>query len=179
MKDRTDDIFFEELIRIYGEELLRLAFTYVKNRTVAEDVVQDVFVKAFEKRQDFRGESTYRTFLYRMTINRCHDYLRSWAYKNTRVSMMLNTMFSSSNSTENSAIQKNENIIIGNAVLQLSTKYREVIVLYYYKGFLIDEIAELINCSVNTVKTRLRRAREQLKNHFMLEGEHFYERFSN
>ncbi|WP_391115800.1 sigma-70 family RNA polymerase sigma factor [Psychrobacillus sp. L3] len=179
MKDRTEDLFFEELIRTYGEELLRLAFTYVKNRTVAEDVVQEVFVKAFEKRKDFRGEATYRTYLYRMTINQCHDYLRSWAYKNTRVSMMLHTMFSSSNTTETSVIQKNDNIMIGNAVLQLPTKYREVIVLYYYKGFQIDEIAELIDCSVNTVKTRLRRGREQLKNHFTLEGEHFHERFSN
>lgn len=57
-------ILFEDLIDQYSEELLRLAFTYVKNRQAAEDVVQDVFLRAYEKRDDFKGLSSYKTYLY-------------------------------------------------------------------------------------------------------------------
>ena len=76
---------FEQLVITYAEELLRLAFTYVKDKQIAEDIVQDVLMKAFEKQSDFRGEASYKTYLYRLTINRSYDYLRSWSYKNTVV----------------------------------------------------------------------------------------------
>ena len=55
---------------------------YVGNKQTAEDIVQDVFLKAFVKQKVFRGESSYETYLYRMTINRCHDYFRNWSFKN-------------------------------------------------------------------------------------------------
>ncbi|WP_243458049.1 RNA polymerase sigma factor [Sporosarcina sp. Te-1] len=51
----SSDALFEDLVTQYGESLMRLAYTYVKNRQVAEDIVQDVFLKAFEKQHDFRG----------------------------------------------------------------------------------------------------------------------------
>ncbi|WP_332647506.1 RNA polymerase sigma factor [Lysinibacillus sp. 54212] len=61
---------FEILIRTYAEELLRLAFIYVKNKQMAEDIVQDVLLKAFEKRDHFRGESNYNTIVsVRMAIS--------------------------------------------------------------------------------------------------------------
>ena len=75
----------EQFIYEHGEELLRLAYTYVKKHDVAEDLVQDVLLKAFEQREQFLGQSSYRTYLYRMTINRCYDYFRSWSYRNTIV----------------------------------------------------------------------------------------------
>ncbi|MDX1770700.1 MAG: sigma-70 family RNA polymerase sigma factor [Planococcaceae bacterium] len=156
-------ILFEDLIDQYSEELLRLAFTYVKNRQAAEDVVQDVFLRAFEKRDDFKGLSSYKTYLYRMTINRCYDHLRSWSFKNIQISNKIALIFHGDNSTETLAITKNEKFMLGKEILTLALKYREVLILYYYKDLNVDEIATILNCSTNTVKTRLKRAREKLK----------------
>lgn len=167
----------EQFIREHGEELLRLAFTYVKSKEIAEDIVQDVLLKAFEKQQDFRGTASYRTYLYRMTINRSYDYLRSWSYKNTVLTMKIQTIFQGEGSAEKQALRNNEQQQIGHAVLTLPIKYREVIVLYYYKDMKVETIAEVLNCSINTVKTRLRRGREKLK--YKLEGSGYDERFTN
>ncbi|MEK4230526.1 sigma-70 family RNA polymerase sigma factor [Solibacillus sp. FSL H8-0538] len=167
----------EAFIKIHGEELLRLAFTYVKNREIAEDIVQDVLLKAFEKRTDFRGGSSYRTYLFRMTINRCHDYLRSWHYKNTFVTTKIQSIFKGSVSAEQLVLENDESKLLGHAVLKLPVKYREVIVFYYYKEMSTEEIAELMQCPVNTIKTRLKRGREKLK--VELDGSALYEGFQN
>lgn len=68
---------FDHILHTYGESIIRLG-----NKQTAEDIVQDVFLKAFEQQKAFRGESSYKTYLYRMTMNRCHDYFRSWSFKN-------------------------------------------------------------------------------------------------
>lgn len=174
MKEGQD---FERLIRTYGEELLRLAFIYVKNKQMAEDIVQDVLLKAFEKSDNFRGESNYKTYLFRMTINRSYDYLRSWHYKNLIFSLKLQGIVKSNLSTEALVIKQSTTREIGDAVLQLPIKYREVIVLHYYKELKIDEIAGILGCSSNTVKTRLKRGREKLKP--ILERGDIHERFTN
>lgn len=136
-----------------------------------------MLLKAFEKQQEFRGAASYRTYLYRMTINRSYDYLRSWNYKNTVLTMKIQTIFQGASSAEKQAITNSEQQQIGHAVLVLPIKYREVIVLYYYKDMKVETIAEILNCSVNTVKTRLRRGREKLK--YSLEGGGYDERFTN
>jgi len=156
-------ILFEDLIDQYGEGLMRLAFTYVKNRQVAEDVVQDVFMRAYEKRDDFKGHSSYKTYLYRMTINRCYDHLRSWSFKNVQISNKLSLLFQSVPSTETISILQDEKNMLGKEVLSLPLKYREVLVLYYYKDLSVEEIASIFKCSANTIKTRLKRARDKLK----------------
>lgn len=156
-------ILFEDLIDQYGEGLMRLAFTYVKNRQVAEDVVQDVFMRAYEKRDDFKGHSSYKTYLYRMTINRCYDHLRSWSFKNVQISNKLSLLIHGVPSTETITILQDEKNMLGNEVLSLPLKYREVLVLYYYKDLSVEEIASILKCSANTIKTRLKRARDKLK----------------
>ncbi|MGN7477524.1 sigma-70 family RNA polymerase sigma factor [Solibacillus silvestris] len=167
----------EQFIRTHGEELLRLSYTYVKNKEAAEDVVQDVLLKAFEQRGQYRGEASYRTYLYRMTINRSYDYLRSWSYKNTVLTNKIQQIFQGGKSTEQQVLTISENRALGKAVLDLPVKYREAIILYYYKELKIAEIAELLSCSDNTVKTRLRRGREKLKS--TLEGGAWDDEFSS
>lgn len=167
----------EQFIKIHGEELLRLAYTYVKNKEAAEDIVQDVLLKAFEQHEQFRGEASYRTYLYRMTINRSTDYLRSWSYKNTILTEKFQKFFKGTKSVEQEVLVISENRMLGEAVLNLPVKYREVIIFYYYKELKIDEIAEMLSCSDNTVKTRLRRGREKLK--LVLEGGAWDDEFSS
>ncbi|MGE7923721.1 sigma-70 family RNA polymerase sigma factor [Viridibacillus arvi] len=151
----------EKFIHEHGEELLRLAYTYVKNKQAAEDIVQDVLLKAFEKQASFRGESTYRTYLYRMTINRSYDYLRSWHYKNTIVSKKIQRLFG--RSAEEDVLMQSENRQLAQSVLELPLKFREVIVFTYYLDYSSEEIGTLLNCSPTTVRTRLARGREKLK----------------
>jgi len=161
----------EKFISEHGEELLRLAYTYVKNKQAAEDIVQDVLLKAFEKEAVFRGDSTYRTYLYRMTINRSYDYLRSWHYKNTILGEKIQRFFG--HSTEHNLDKRSDNRLLAETVLALPVKYREVIVFTYYLGHSSEEIGTLLNCSSATVRTRLARGREKLKT--MLKEDGFYE----
>lgn len=156
-------LLFTELIDQYGEGLMRLAYTYLKNKQASEDIVQDVFMRAYEKRGDFKGESSYKTYLYRMTINRCYDHLRSWSFKNVQLSNKLTSIFQSENTTEKTAMINDEKFMLGKEILSLPLKYREVLVLYYYKELSVEEIANILTCSPNTIKTRLKRAREKLK----------------
>ena len=159
----NSDLLFEKIVDQYGESLMRLAYTYVKNHQVAEDIVQDVFLKAFEKQSDFREESSYKTYLYRITINRSYDYFRSWSYKNLLLTDNFRKLVKQEKSAESFVITKNENYLLGEKILSLPLKYREVIILHYYNDYGIDEIAFILGISPNTIKTRLRRGREKLK----------------
>ena len=163
--EQHKDLLFHELVEQYGEELIRLAYLYVKDRTVAEDIIQDVFLKAYENIYAFKGQSSYKTYLYRITINRCYDYFRSWTYKNIVLTDTLSNLFQrpSNDSTEHTYFKNEQETSIAHAVLGLPIKYREVIILYYYQAFSIHHISYLLKCSENTVKTRLRRARLKLK----------------
>ena len=150
----------EDFIYKHGEELLRLAYTYVKQHEVAEDIVQDVLLKAYEQRSQFLGNASYKTYLYRMTINRCYDYFRSWSYRNTILTDRLTRIIKK---PQKSFHSDEKSTYVGECLLQLPIKYREVLILYYYKDFSQEEIAELLSISVNTVKTRMVRGRERLK----------------
>ena len=64
----------EEVIAKHGDYLLRIAYLYVKNRATAEDVVQDVFIAFYQKQEHYRGDTSLKTYLVKMTVNRSHDY---------------------------------------------------------------------------------------------------------
>lgn len=151
----------EQFIYEHGEELLRLAYTYVKKHDVAEDIVQDVLLKAFEQREQFLGQASYRTYLYRMTINRCYDHFRSWSYRNTIVTEQITNFIKKPDLAQQPDIE--EESYLGHCILSLPLKYREVIILYYYKELSQEEIADLLSISINTVKTRMVRGRKRLK----------------
>ncbi|MFE7060937.1 sigma-70 family RNA polymerase sigma factor [Sutcliffiella sp. NPDC057660] len=170
--EEEEDLYVE-LMNKYGEELARLAYTYVKDYQIAEDIVQDVFMKIYMNKDKFRGQSSYKTYLFRITINCCYDYLRSAAYKKSKLLSTLNHLFKGSEQTEESVLKQSENYMIGQEILSLPVKDREIIILYYYKDLSIAEIADVCNTSLNTVKTRLFRARSKLRD--KLKGEAFHE----
>ncbi|MCP1145248.1 RNA polymerase sigma factor [Lysinibacillus endophyticus] len=161
-EDNASELF-EELVETYAESLIQVAYSYVKNKQMAEDIVQDVFIKAFEKKSQFRGDSSYKTYLYKMTINRSYDYLRSWSYRNHFLTNKFSNLFGVHKSMDEFLVIEDERAVIGNEVLKLKPKYREVVVLFYFKELKIEEIATILDCSINTVKTRLSRARNILK----------------
>jgi len=163
--DREEKDFILEKIMIeYGNELVRLAFTYVKDAGIAKDMVQNTFIKCYKNLDTFRFDAQIKTWLYRITINECKDYLKSWNYKKVQVrSFISETARSILPSTEKTVIDKYTNEEMKENTFSLPKVYREVIYLYYYDSLNTEEIANVLDISVNTVKTRLRRAKQRLE----------------
>lgn len=156
---------FQQVMKNHNDYLLRIAFMFVKDWPAAEDIVQDVFIKYYKEFEQFEERSSLRTYLARMTINKCKDYLRSWRY---RKQFLTNSFSYQTKKDRNRIVEHDEKLELADAVLQLSLKYREVVIYYYYEELSVLEVAQMLSISDNTVKTRLRKARallrEQLKN---------------
>ena len=147
----------------HGEYLIRLAYLYVKDWSTAEDIMQEVFINYYQKADQFENRSSLKNYLSKMTINKCHDHLRSWKNKRSLFSNSIGNLIPSSKSPEEAYEQQFGQANLTSKVLELPIKYREAILLFYYQEFTSKEISQLLNCSENTVKTRLRRAKGLLK----------------
>ncbi|WP_312097217.1 sigma-70 family RNA polymerase sigma factor [Niallia sp.] len=153
-----------ELIELYAESIKRLAYTYVKNWSAAEDITQEVFIKCYENIEGFRGDSSYKTWLYKITRNKCKDYLKSKWYRSFfPTDFMQERIGNNEFSTEEQALNKLEDIELSQKVLALPTKYREIIILFYYEQLKMKEIEALTHLNVDTIKTRLRRGKKLLQ----------------
>ncbi|ADK03751.1 TPA: sigma-70 family RNA polymerase sigma factor [Bacillus anthracis] len=162
IEDKEDLI--DEIMNKYGQEVLQLVYSYVNNKEVAEDVTQDIFVKCYKSLHTYKGNSNLKTWLWRIAINHCKDYLKSWYNKKVIVTEDDFTyMESQKESVEQIVIQNAEDSRLASAVMSLPIKYREVIYLFYYEELSIKEIAIVIEVKENTIKTRLKKAKELLK----------------
>ncbi|MGE7021658.1 RNA polymerase sigma factor [Solibacillus cecembensis] len=150
----------EQCIHTYGDYLYRIAFIYTKDRSAAEEVVQDVFFNYYRKGHQFQGDATLKTYLVKMTINRSYDYLRSWKNKKH---IFLEILQGTAKGNDQIYVEKELRGEVTAAVLALPVKDREVLLLYYYEEMTVTEIAALLELAVSTVKSRLQRAREKLK----------------
>ena len=153
--EKTNKI--EEIIKRNENKLFRTAVAIMGNKSDAEDVVQDVFVKLFEKRLEFESSEHETAWLIRVAVNLCKSRLRSHWHKKT-VPLL-----------ETYPAQTNEQQEILETVLSLPSKYRTVIHLFYYGGYSTKEIAEITKQKESTVREQLTRARRMLKD--FLEGE--------
>lgn len=155
----------EKIIDEHAEHLLRLAYFYVKNRHVAEDIVQETFIKFSQHDYEERGQ--LRAYLSTITINKSKDYLKSWHYK--KLIFQEKILPVQAKKQRDELIEAEERSHIGAAILKLPLSYREPIILFYYEEMKIAEIAQVLGIVENTVKTRLKRAREALKPHLKQE----------
>lgn len=152
------------LMEEYGDMVVRLAFTYVKQKQLAEDISQEVFISCYKSLETFQNKASYKTWIYRITVNKCKDYFRSWSYKNIRYQDFFRSIFPTEGHTVESEILEGETKeIIFEQVLALPIKLREVIILQYYEELSVNEISELLSLKSNTVKTRLHRAKKLLQ----------------
>ena len=150
---------FNEAVNAHTDYLLRLCYMYVKDWQAAEDIVQDVFLTYYAKFEQFEERSSLKTYLVRISINKCTDYIKSWRYRKITLT---NQFFGAKKDRQNYE-ENDERLEIANAVLKLPIHLREVIIHYYYEELSVLEVSTLLNLSDNTVKTRLRRARQLLK----------------
>lgn len=152
-----------QLMNEYSPYLLQISFMYVKDWATAEDIVQECFIKFFQRPEAFKGHATLKTYLTKMVMHRATDYLRSWRAKKQAFSRFLKQPISPQQTVDEQLAQQIEQSELLKFVLALPLKYREVIMLYYYEELTTFEMAQLLTLSENTVKTRLRRGRALLK----------------
>ena len=152
----------ESLIELYGNDVLRIATLYMQNPSTAEDIFQDVFIKVSKYLSSFHGKSSEKTWIIKITINTCKDYLKSaWRKKVVSIENFNDTIENAS-FDENIIDSENASMVL-NEILLLPTKYKDVLILYYYKDFSTVEISSVLNIPEATVRTRMKRAREMLK----------------
>lgn len=152
-----------ELMRTYGNDVLRTAYSYVRDRDSAEDLFQEVFIKAYYNMDKFRGDSSIKTWLIRITINVCKDYLKS-AYQQKVVPMMEfeeDAIVSEDDYEEVENADRNAQIRA--AVETLPEGYREVVMSVYFNEMSVAQTATALGIAEGTVKSRLSRARDVLK----------------
>ncbi|QSO54381.1 sigma-70 family RNA polymerase sigma factor [Alicyclobacillus curvatus] len=148
----------------YGTDVINFAYSYVRNYHQAQDIAQDVFLRAFQNAHTFRGDSAVKTWLLSITANRCKDYLRSW---HTRHEMLQKEDWSADDiadaDTESTVLGKLSRDEVWERVNELPLKYREVVVLYYLRDLSTKEVAEVLSVSDEAVRTRLHRGRALLR----------------
>lgn len=146
------DEYMESVLTNYAASLIKLAFTYVKNRADAEDIVQDVFVSLIRREDGFENKDHEKAWLMRVTMNKCKNHLNSsWIKRSAPLEEEVSFY-----------LDEEENEVL-EAVLRLPEKYRSVIHLYYYEEYSIQEIASILNKKPATIGTCLARGRKLLK----------------
>lgn len=145
----------------HTDGLLRLAFYYVKDAQIAEDIVQDVFIKLFENPNSLTNVENIKSYLLKMTANKSKDYLKSWT--NRKIHFQQKYLNEPKAATKNDLVKLDEQTLVGDAILKLPLKQREVLIYYYFKEMSIIEISNFLGISTNTVKSRLRLGKQHLK----------------
>jgi len=172
-KSRKGDIeAFEKLIEAYQKKVFNIALGILNNYDDANDIAQDVFIRIFKSIKNFKGESAFSTWLYRITTNACLDELRKRKNKNV-ISLDEDIRFDGGEIPRQIVddgppldviAERNElKRIVNNAISELSEEHKTVIILREIQGFSYEEIAEVLKCPQGTVKSRISRARNILK----------------
>lgn len=149
----------EQLIHDYGNNLLRLCTLYLKDRYLAEDALQEVYIRVWKKYSLFEGQSQEKTWMTRIAINVCKNYMRSPWHIKTEIQEISELIGKEVNEYQ----QIDNKIDLMKGILKLKEKYRVMILLYYYQELSVKEIAFVLKRKESTVLTHLKRAREQLK----------------
>lgn len=156
------DAEIERLMNTYGNDVLRTSYMYLKDLQKAEDAFQEVFCRIYRKFGSFRGDSSEKTWIIRITINVCKDILRSSWLKRVLLTDKIEVQ-NDLTDVESKIIKKDENRRLFAVVTSLPRSYKEVMILYYYHEFDTAEISRALNIAEGTVRSRLHRGREILR----------------
>jgi len=151
---------FEKLMSLHKDKVRNLIFLTLSDSEFVDDISQDVFISVYHKLKEFRFESKFTTWLYRITVNKCRDYLRK-----KRVRSIFVPIKDSHENIRSTGIHEDIDIVglVRKAIERLPEKLKTPLVYRDIDGFSYNEIAEKLNCEVGTVKSRIFRARESLK----------------
>ncbi|MCZ6679597.1 MAG: sigma-70 family RNA polymerase sigma factor [Candidatus Poribacteria bacterium] len=177
---RGDESVFDKLVVRYHDRTYRLAQRFVPNAEDALDITQDAFVRAYQGLPDFERKSQFYSWLYRITVNLCIDFLRKYS----RREMMTYALESDDlpmmniadlSLTSPSKVVENKELLgyLRRAILQLPPKQRQIVILRHWEGLPLKEIAHSLGRSSGTVKAHLFHAHRNLRKllrHYMQDG---------
>lgn len=163
---KGDQAQYAELVKRYQNFVFTIALRYTPNREDAEEIAQDVFVKAYRSLADFRGDSKFSTWLYTIVTTTCITFLRK---KRIPVHSLDNERVFEVADNQNSAFranqveQKSKAQAIQEAMRLLSVDDARIITLFYQAEQSLEEIGRILGIDPNTAKVKLHRARQRLK----------------
>lgn len=179
---------FSELVKRHQRALLRLSLRFVKDLDVAEDVVQESFIKSFEKLGSFEGRSTFKSWLFQIAVNTARNKIRERRSDSTDIE---NVHLAVNAVAENALVHTAVAELIQQEVDKLPSRQRTALVLRVYEDLSFQEIADIMECPYDTAKANYRHAvmklrqtferQEDLKNWtlemggFLMEMKHFAE----
>jgi len=159
---KTGDLeAFEHILSFYEKAIYNYCLRILRNSPNAKDVTQETFIKVYTHRKLIDPEKNIKTWIFTIATNTVYDFLRSKKRKN-EISLDANDETISSFE----AYYPKEGLVsdIDKALEQINQEYKKVLLLFYQQGFQYQEIAEILDMPINTVKTHINRGKEQLKN---------------
>jgi len=161
---------FITLIEPYYERLYLKIYSIVKNENDAKDILQDALIAAYISLKNFKKESSIYTWLYRIVVNKALDYLKSQKKENQYIDPNYNPYSENSQffveNILNVPEKKEQNELyeyLMYEIEQLEERYKEILIMRYFDGLTYEEIAEVKNIRIGTVKSRIHKAKELLK----------------
>jgi RNA polymerase sigma factor (sigma-70 family) len=163
---KGDQSAFALLVEKYQNYIFTLVLRFIENREDAEEIAQDVFVKAYRSLADFRGDSKFSTWLFTITRTTCLSFLRkkkldTQSLDNERTGLQVENRESGFNA--NLIEQKSKHAMLNRAIAMLSPDDAQVLNLFYKGDQTLEEIGKIMRLDANTVKVKLHRARQRLK----------------
>jgi len=153
---------FRILVARYRDQVINTAYRFLGNPHDAEDVAQEVFLKAYRNLFDFRVTSSFSTWLYRITVNTCKNKLR---HRSRRPSLLepdlesLGILLPTAPSAEQAVIVREQRDVIQETLNRLSRPHREALILRDVQGLSYQKVAEVLEIGLSAAKMRVRRAR--------------------
>lgn len=154
---RVQTVDIERLIKEYGDSILRMCFVYLQDMSLAEDAMQETFVKVYRQYSAFRQESSEKTWIMRIAINTCKDVRRTAWFRRVDRSVTLDMVPESHYEFD----PADDTLIL--EIMNLPPKLKEVVLLKYYQGLSFQEIAQALQVPIGTVSTRANAAKKKLR----------------
>ncbi|NIM57876.1 MAG: sigma-70 family RNA polymerase sigma factor [Candidatus Aminicenantes bacterium] len=162
-RSREGDIqALEAIYKHFSRPLFNVVYRYTYNREIAEDLLQDIFLKIFSHLQDIRNEDTFVGWIYRIAVNTCYSYLRGKKIQLQRtipLSDVERTIEGKSHQSSNETVKKS----LDNAIQRLPNKMKSIFLLHDVQGFKHQEISRMLGCSLGTSKSQLFKARMKIR----------------
>jgi RNA polymerase sigma-70 factor (ECF subfamily) len=172
----NEDAAYDELVRSYSSTIYHVAYRMLGDPADASDVVQEIFIKIFRNIRGFKGEAALKTWIFRIAFSEILNRLRWWKRRHKYATVSLdeeangnaaNIVVHAGPTPEQVLQSKERESAIQHALRRLSHEHRSIIVLRDIEGFSYNEIADVLGISIGTVKSRLARARADLKKSLM------------
>ncbi len=162
-RSREGDIqAIEAIYKHFNRPLFNLVYRYTYNSEIAEDLLQDIFLKIFTHLQDIRNEETFVGWIYRIAINTCYSYLRRKKSQHQRtipLSEVERTVEGKTNESGDEIMKKT----LDDAIQVLPGKMKSIFLLHDVQGFKHEEISRMLGCSMGTSKSQLFKARMKMR----------------